>query len=234
MVIPLRMGWRNMLFQHWGVDPGSVDALVPEALELDLHDGLAWISIIPFSNVAVRPAALPARLGVSLPELNVRTYVRYEDTPAIYFFSLDAAGFASVLGARVFHRLPYFFATISIERHDEEVHFRGRRRHPGARAATFVGGYRPNGPTHLAKDHPRDRFLLERYRFYTESQTGQIRYTDVEHESWTVAPATVEIVQNTYLEATGIADPERGPIHQYSQGVDVRVSPSRRTSPAER
>lgn len=233
MVIPLRMGWRDMLFQHWPVEPDAVEPLIPDSLDLDCFDGFAWITIIPFCNVAVRPAGIPATLGIRLPELNVRTYVRYEDTPAIYFFSLDAAGLASVLGARLVHHLPYYFASISIERRDGVVRFRGRRRHPGARSATFVGRYGPNGPKRHATDHPRDRFLLERYRFYTESPTGAVRYTDVEHEPWRVCSATVEIQQNTYLAATGIADPDREPIEQFSPGVDVRVSPSRR-APAER
>jgi uncharacterized protein YqjF (DUF2071 family) len=88
MVVPLEMGWRHLLFGNWPVER---DVLEPRSglLTLDEFDGTAWLSVIPFINVAVRPAGLPECVGIQLPELNLRTYVTRDGTPGIYFFSLE-------------------------------------------------------------------------------------------------------------------------------------------------
>jgi hypothetical protein len=55
MVVPLEMGWRHLLFENWPVEPELMDAHLPASLSADTHDGSAWLSVIPFTNVAVRP-----------------------------------------------------------------------------------------------------------------------------------------------------------------------------------
>ncbi|PSP68804.1 hypothetical protein BRC79_05335, partial [Halobacteriales archaeon QH_8_67_27] len=76
--LPVSMGWRHLLFANWPVDPDVVDAHIPDRLTVDTYDGRAWLSVVPFTNVEVRPTGLPAWTGLNLPELNLRTYVTYE------------------------------------------------------------------------------------------------------------------------------------------------------------
>ena len=119
--LPVEMGWRHVLFANWPVEPGVVEPHLPEPLGVDTVAGRAWLSVVPFTNVAVRPKGVPASLGFRLPELNLRTYVTHDsgdgtlDSAAIYFFSLDADGIRGVTGARVFHHLPYYYADIRME-----------------------------------------------------------------------------------------------------------------------
>jgi uncharacterized protein YqjF (DUF2071 family) len=228
MVLPLEMGWRHLLFENWPVDPEQLDAHLPDALDIDEHGGSAWLSAVPFTNVAVRPKGLPERVGVRLPELNLRTYVTHDGVPAVYFFSLDAQGLASVVGARLFHHLPYYYARISIEGADGRVRFESRRRHPGARPARYRATYRPTGEPFAAPDDPLANFLVERYRFYTEAPDGSVRYTDVEHDPWTLYPATAEVGANTLLTANGFARPPADPVYYYSPGLDVVAEASER------
>lgn len=227
MVIPIRMGWRDFLFIHWPIEAELVAPLIPDQLELDLFDGRAWVSVIPFVNVNLRPIGVPRALGVTLPELNVRTYVRYQDTPGIYFFSLDADGLGSVIAARLMHHLPYYFAATELNRHDGRISFTSRRRHRGARSARFEAQYWPTGKPFRAPDRERERFLFERYRFFTDDTQGRIRHTEVEHESWTVYPAQADTEVDTMLSATGLPVPKEDPIYQFSPGMDVQASPSR-------
>ena len=228
MVLPLEMGWRHLLFQNWPVDPELMDAHLPEGLEPDTFDGSAWLSVIPFTNVNVRPKGLPARLGIRLPELNLRTYVERDGVPSVYFFSLDAQGIASVLGARVFQHLPYYYARISLKWVDGRVGFRSRRLHPGERPVHYEASYWPTGEPFAAPDDPFGTFLVERYRFYTQAQDGSIRYTDVDHEPWTLYPAAAEVETNTLLTAHGFAEPDAEPVYYYSPGLDVTASTSKR------
>jgi len=228
MVLPLEMGWRHLLFENWPVEPDVMDAHLPDGLEPDVFDGSAWLSVVPFTNVAVRPKGVPERLGIRLPELNLRTYVTCDGVPSVYFFSLDAQGVASVLGARIFHHLPYFYARISLEVTDGRVDFRSRRRHPGARPVHYDATYWPTGDPFAAPDDPFGEFLVERYRFYTEAQDGSIRYTDVEHDPWTLHPADADVETNTLLTAHGFAEPDADPVYYYSPGLDVVASRSKR------
>jgi hypothetical protein len=228
MVLPLEMGWRHLLFENWPVDPAVMDAHLPEGLTPDTHDGSAWLSVVPFTNVAVRPKGLPGAVGVRLPELNLRTYVTRDGVPSVYFFSLDAQGVASVVGARLFHHLPYYYARISLTGADGRVRFESRRRHPGERPAHYTATYRPTGEPFAALDDPLAAFLVERYRFYTQAPDGSIRYTDVDHEPWTLYPAAAAVETNTLLAAHGFARPDEEPVYYYSPGVDVVASRSKR------
>ena len=231
MVLSLEMGWRHLLFQNWPVDEDVLEAHLPEQLTVDTHDGTGWLSVIPFTNVDVRPRGVPRRLGVPLPEINLRTYVTRDGEPAVYFFSLDAQGVASVLGARLFHHLPYYYARISLERTADGVRFESRRRHPGDRPAVYEATYRPTGESFAAPEDPVAEFLVERYRFYTEAPDGSLRYTDVDHEPWTLYPATATVERNTLLAANGFALPESEPTYYYSPGLDVVAAASQRCDP---
>ncbi|MFB6195301.1 MAG: YqjF family protein [Haloplanus sp.] len=228
MVLPLKMGWRHLLFANWPVDAAVLDAHLPSPLTVDEHDGTGWLSVVPFTNVAVRPRGLPEPFGVRLPELNLRTYVTCDGEPGVYFFSLDAQGVASVLGARVFHHLPYYYARVSLDWDGDRVRFRSRRRHPGARPADYRATYWPTGESFSAHEDALAAFLVERYRFYTQASDGTLRYSDIDHDPWTLYPAAADVETNTLFGANGFRRPEADPTYYYSPGLDVTASRSRR------
>lgn len=115
-MVPLAFGWRDVLFANWPADPDAVAERLPDGLSVETYDGDAWLTVVPFVNVAVRPRGLPRVVGVRVPEVNLRTYVVREGAPGVYFFSLDAESVATVLGGRVVHHLPYFYARIDVDR----------------------------------------------------------------------------------------------------------------------
>ena len=229
MVVPLHMGWRHVLFANWPVDPDVVAPHVPDALTLDTYDGRAWLTILPFVNVDVRPYWLPAGTGVRVPEVNLRTYVTREGRPAIYFFNLDADGPLTVLGARATHFLPYYFANIDVTVGDDDrVRVESRRRHPGARPATLVATYGSDGERFRSERGSLAEFLTERHRYYTESPNGTLRYADVYHERWPLDPATMTVEENTVFEANAFDEPDAEPLCYYSPGVETVASRNRR------
>src|SRR5947208_948334 len=74
--------WHELLFAHWPVGKKELAAKIPAELEVDLHEGEAWVGIVPFHMTNVAPRDVPALPFVSaFPELNVRTYVRRRDKP---------------------------------------------------------------------------------------------------------------------------------------------------------
>jgi hypothetical protein len=112
----------------------AVRSLVPGALEVERHEGRAWITLIPFLIAESRPAWLPRVLASAFLETNLRAYARGPDGEhGIYFFSLEAESLPAVATARLFYGLPYFFAAMS-RRVDGGCIVYASRRRQGRRA----------------------------------------------------------------------------------------------------
>jgi len=157
------MRWIDLAFLHWRVPADDIRALLPPPLEVDLFDGSAWVAVSPFRMTAVRPTfSPPIPTATDFPELNVRTYVRHGGHSGVWFFSLDAASWIAVLGARSAVGLPYFHARMRERRSSDEIQYECTRRHPGARAAEFRARYRPTGAVYRAEPGSLDYWLTER------------------------------------------------------------------------
>src|SRR5438874_2709059 len=76
--------WHRLLFAHWPIALDVLRPLVPSELPLDTFEGHCWVSISPFYMTHVRPRGLPSVPRISqFPELNVRTYVIFQDIPGV-------------------------------------------------------------------------------------------------------------------------------------------------------
>jgi uncharacterized protein YqjF (DUF2071 family) len=108
--------WDHVVFIHYEVAPEILQPEVP--FQLDLCDGKAYLSLVAFTMRRMRP-----RFGGRFTEwlfgpiathefLNVRTYVRHNGEPGIYFLAEWLANLLSVpLGPPTFG-LPYRFGKI--------------------------------------------------------------------------------------------------------------------------
>ncbi|MGH9159780.1 MAG: YqjF family protein [Vicinamibacteraceae bacterium] len=200
----MRQTWHDLLFAHWAVAPPVLAALIPPPLELDLFDGVAWLGIVPFRMTNVAPRGLPALPWLSsFPELNVRTYVRVGEKPGVYFFSLDAANRLAVGAARALFRLPYYWASMKVERRAGAIHYVSQRRSDAG--VRFVATYEPAGPVFHARKGSLEYFLTERYCLYTVNARVQSFIVEIHHPPWPLQVASAEISVNT------MADPLRLP-----------------------
>ncbi|MFH5804943.1 YqjF family protein [Alienimonas sp. DA493] len=230
--------WRHLTFLHWRVEPEVVAKTLPAGLELDTHDGAAWIGLVPFLMTGVRPRWAPAVPGVStFPETNVRTYVtrrnaRGEREPGVFFYSLDAAKWLAVAIARTAWRLPYFRAAMTVTRDGDRTRYETRRLWPGPRGAGGLIEVAATGPAGAAAPGTLDHFLAERYLLFTPAR-GRILRGQVHHAPYPLRPARVERLSDSLVAAAGFpglsgASQEAGrpPDHvRSSDGVDVEVFP---------
>src|SRR5215467_14146611 len=114
-VVPIMLQrWHEIAFFHWSCEPSVVQKRLPPKLSVDTIDGKAWISLTPFLLSGLRLPHCPRALGLTFPEMNLRTYVVGPSGPGIWFFSLDAASLFAVLGARTTFGLPYFWAKMVV------------------------------------------------------------------------------------------------------------------------
>jgi uncharacterized protein YqjF (DUF2071 family) len=213
--------WEDLLFAHWRVPVEAVRAHVPPELEVEVHDGSAWLGITAFRLANLRARGLPPlpRLSTFL-EVNVRTCVRAADEkPGVWFLSLDASSRLAVEAARRGYKLPYFHARMSAERHDDWIDYECVRLEESGRV--FSGRYRPDGPVAQAGPGTLESFLVERYCLYTTDAGGMLHRAEIHHAPWPlqVAEAEIELTTLAPLELDG------PPVCHFSRRLDVVVWP---------
>jgi uncharacterized protein len=207
--------WLDLAFLHWRVDEAELRRLVPGSVEVETFDGSAWLGIVPFVVHGLRLRGTPPLPRVStFPELNVRTYVRHEDRPGIWFFTLDAASVVAVEAAKLLYRLPYQRARMRCERIGDHIHYESAR--PGA---AFSGRYRGAGPLSQAEPGSVEAFLTERYCLYTEDG-GRLYRADVHHPPWDLQRGEAVVGLNTM---SPLPLPDEGPHVLFSRRQDVVV-----------
>jgi uncharacterized protein YqjF (DUF2071 family) len=231
----MRQQWRDLLFLHWAVPPESMRPLVPRTLELDLFEGSAYVGLVAFTMRGVRPVLLPSVPWLSnFHETNVRTYVHLGGRdPGVWFFSLDAANPIAVSLARRFFYLPYHHARMFLEHEmgqDAEgtaaIVYAGTRRWPAPLPASYLIRGEVSGQVESARPGSIEHFLAERYILYSLRQ-DRLFQGRVHHTAYPLQPARVVSLDETLLEAAGIARPAVEPLAYFASGVDVDVFPLR-------
>lgn len=219
----MRMRWCDLLFMHWPVDSASIRSQIPAGLDLDLFEGRAYVAVVPFRMENVGPRGLPAPpLAGAFPELNVRTYVRHQGSPGVWFFSLDAADRVAVEGARASFHLPYYHADMAVSQGSEIVDYRSDRTDDRGGPARFAARYRPTGPVERFEPGSFEVWSTDRQRLFALDRRGRLVRTEVRHAPWPLQPATVRIEMNSMLSAAGLVQPDEPPHVRFAARLDVR------------
>lgn len=224
----MRQKWRDLLFCHWAVEPGRVQATLPRGLHADLFDGKAWIGVVPFFMRGVRPVFAPALPWLSdFLELNVRTYVHDESgLPGVWFYSLDCNQPAAVWIARAFFHLNYRHAAMRAERRGGFTRYRSRLR--GESWETFFR-YAPQTAPRPAAPGSLEFFLVERHLLFAADKTRRLWSGRVHHAPYEISEAISEISIPSIPRLSGFPVLDRPPDHVcHSPGADVRIYPLRR------
>lgn len=232
--------WQHLLFLHWEIEPALIQATLPQGLTVDTYKGRAYIGIVPFFMLNIRPRFLPAVPGIShFMETNVRTYVYDErGVPGVWFYSLDANQWLAVKFARTFFKLPYFHATMQ----SPYINSWGLTKHPPKKVAYTVHRqgtdetmrshfrYRSAGNERTAEPGSLEFFLLERYILFATLRGGQLATGQVYHTPYPVHDAYVADWDNHLLQLDGFTvSPQRPPDNVlFSPGVTVDIFPLRK------
>lgn len=217
----LTQTWMNLLFLHWEIDVNDLRARIPDRLDIDLHEGKAYIAIVPFDMKGVTLRNCPKVSFLSdFPEINVRTYVTCEGKPGVWFFSLDVPSRFAVWTARTFFHLPYRHGIVAVDETGPSIRYQHR-----VKQESFSARYRPIEKLVPTADS-FETWATERYCLYCQSKRGALYRTEVQHPRWPLQTASFEVEENTLLEKFDI-----GPQHLsvlFSKRIDVvAYSPER-------
>ncbi|MEY2585721.1 MAG: uncharacterized protein QOD80_1747, partial [Verrucomicrobiota bacterium] len=196
--------WDRAVFIHYEADAATLQRDVPFAL--DLRDGRAFVSIVAFTLLRMRPR-IGGRIGEWLFKpiathefLNVRTYVRHRGEPGIYFLAEWLSNPLSVrLGPRTFG-LPYHFGHLDYQHAPDGGALRGNVDAREGRLA--YEGKICDSDFSASEADTLTEFMLERYTAFTE-QRKRARFFRVWHSPWEQAPAEIEVTADTLMASTG-------------------------------
>lgn len=219
--------WEELLFLHWPVEPELVQVRLPDGLKVDTYEGKAWIGVVPFQMLKVRPRFLPALPRLSnFPELNLRTYVVDEQgRPGVWFYSLDTPQPIANWIARRFFNLNYRLARFEIKPRGRGLRYQSELRLPdGWDEPQNYNWTRVGGPFH-AEPGSLDFFLVERYRLFAyNASKKQLWSGRVHHHPYSLQRVEVADYSKRLFALNQLAHPEGDPSSALaSMGVDVTV-----------
>ena len=220
----MRQWWRDLLFVHGRVDANVIRRLLPAGVEVDEFDGSGWVSYVPFGMHDIAFAGTPPvpYLG-TFPEVNIRTYVRHEGVPYVWFFSLDIPRFLPVAVARSVFALPYMYSAVHHGRIGSIVTSSTKRRWSDAAAHSVarIGD--------VADTDDLDVFLTARWGLLTATRRSLVE-ARIHHEPWVLHDAELLEFDERLSAAARLPDwePERV---TYAPGLPVTVGAPRRVRP---
>lgn len=182
--------WENLLFMHFTVSKQALQAHLPKGMVVDCYQGEAWVTILPFEVTDMHFRKTPSIPYLhSYLELNVRTYVRKNGVPGLYFFSLDANKLLAIIGARV-TTLPYFYAQMGMWLEGNNIHYKSKRW--GKSKASLQASFRPHSSAYLSKSGSLDEWLLERYYAWKTNRNNTVE-VGIHHMPWQVQEVEANI-----------------------------------------
>ena len=216
--------WNDLLFAHWPLPAAELTHLLPESLTVDTYDGSAWVGVVPFWMDRIKMRSLPTIPGANrFPELNLRTYVRERHTnqAGVYFFSLDAANPLAVAVARMFFKLPYYWARMKMDSDENRGFHYQSERLLSRRPANLRVLYRSLGKPCVKGG--LESFLTERYALFTATRRGDVARVNIHHLPWPLELAEADFEVNDLPQAHGIRLPDTKPLLQYSRELTVYI-----------
>ena len=204
--------WSHVQFLSFRCDLEAIKNRLLAELEVDLFDGSAWLSIVPFHMSRIRIPVTPVLPLVSLWDLNLRTYVSYRGRPGVFFLTLDTDSRTRQWIATRFFHLPYRVRKMKGDVNEGRYSFA---------APNSFSMESEIGPA-LESD-ALDLWLAERYHLYTTDGASPYR-GDVAHEPWRLRQVTGLRWEDRLSPQFGF-DPAIDLQARYAEPLDVHFKP---------
>lgn len=224
--------WNDLFYAHWPVKPAFVASLVPDGLQVDTHNGMAWIGVVQLWTERIKLHGLPPIPGARcFPELSLYLYVRERHSGAAGVWPLSKES-NNLLGAtigRLVFGFPYHWAEMELHRRGmREFSFYSRRR-LSRETVIFESRFRALGPSaRLAVLRPGslEHFFYDRYCLFTRNRRGELVRAFMHPISGPLEEAEAEIGRNDLLAAVGLAGrPVGEPVFHFTRRMVAYIWP---------
>jgi len=184
--------WRYLAMLNYRVSPSLLYPLVPPGTELDLWNGLAYMSVVGFHFQHTRILGIPVPFHTTFEEVNLRFYVRREVDGVVrrgVTFIRELVPRAAIAAvAKLAYNEPYIALPMrhSIRESgtsDAPVHVEYTWKRvtgwAGLRIAT-------EGRKQPLRGGSEEEFITQHYWGYTTQKDGSAIEYEVKHPSWNV------------------------------------------------
>lgn len=187
----LRAQWRSLLMLNYPIDREILHPFVPRGTELDLWNGIAYVSMVGFRFLDTRVLGCRIPFHVNFEEVNLRFYVRRWDGSAwrrgVVFLKEIVPRWAIAFVARTIYNENYVAmrmrSTVELPREEKagilEYAWKSGQNWHSMRA-------RIEGESTLLSPHSEAFFITEHYWGYSRQKDGSTMEYQVEHPSWKV------------------------------------------------
>jgi uncharacterized protein YqjF (DUF2071 family) len=203
--------WNNAIFLHFQVTLAELEKFVPKELEIDLFEGKPWVSVVPFTMEKIRPRYLPAFPPISdFHEINIRTYVKFNNKTGVYFLSIEGGKKLSCIVARGISELPYRFSEI---KRTPNTYSSQNPEFNDALDIEYRIGKELSAKTEL------DKWLTERYALFQDAE-DVINEFEIHHLEWPVCEIEIQRLNLQYPRFEKLIH-KKPTLTHYSKGIQV-------------
>lgn len=203
--------WNNAIFLHYQVDLTELKKFIPKELEIDLFDGVPWISVVAFTMENIRPKYFPTFSPISnFDEINIRTYVKSINKTGVYFLSIEGGKLLSCKIAKGISELPYRFS--KIKRTDNKYQAQNSEFNDNLDIEFKIG-------KELKEKTELDKWLTERYALFQDTDKS-INEFEIHHLEWPINQIDSHKLELSYPRFHKLIDDYPSKMH-YSKGVKV-------------
>jgi hypothetical protein len=193
-----------------------LEPLLPPGLLLDAHGDVGFTAIALVQTERLRPAFLPASLGLDFFLTGYRVFVRVADSPSLrglYILRSDADRRAMVVFGNLLTHYNYRLAHVSLE--ERCGHLTIRVRTGGREADLDLTADLASRPAPLPPGSPFTGTAEARrfagplpYTFDHDRSTGSILAVKATRQSWHPEPIEVEVREAAFLASSRFAGAE--------------------------
>jgi uncharacterized protein len=217
----MHQNWEKLLFLHWPFAIDEVRPLIPDGLELDTFNGVAWVGLTPFTVTDLALHPLPPIPGTSsFHELNMRTYVHRNGEPGVWFFTLEASKLLPTLAARALYWLDYRLSEMVFRTKGVPFEFVAHR--TGDIDADFAASWVPGKLLPAAETESLEFFLTERYALYSARDNALVQVR-IYHAPWQLHSVEALTLETTMFDWLGLPEPTVEPLAHFSTMERVEV-----------
>lgn len=183
----LTANWTNLINLTWAVPPGLLLPYLPQGTELDLIDGNAFVSLVPFDFTDTRFKGIRLPYHVDFPEINLRFYVKHGNTRGVVFIKELIPRFFVKAIANTFYNEHYETVKLrsAVENKDDTITVRHDLVKDGRDYFVEVSAWNKSA---LPAPGSMDYYFEERFYGYCAGRNNRALVFHVEHPSWELYP----------------------------------------------
>jgi uncharacterized protein YqjF (DUF2071 family) len=188
--VPMATRFRRCVLVNFAIDPVSMSKVLPNHLVPDIHNGMAYMSIVIAKMERMRPAFLPRFSGVTYTQVVYRAIVRCGNARGVTFLRSDADNRLMVAAGNALTFFRFHHATMNWDVQSGSIGFQlcptdGARASIAADYDLGSASGRMPSTSRFSSLTDAQSFLTELYcAFGAQRSNGRVEAVRIKRSSW--------------------------------------------------